>query len=440
MAFYTPPSKNPEETAFLVGVKLPGSTFEDEQENIAELELLATSAGATVSGSIIQQRTRLDGSTYIGRGKLEELTTAVIDKGINLVIFDDDLAPAQARNVEKHVGVNVIDRTELILDIFSKRARTKQARLQVEIAQLTYALPRLRRLWEHLSRQAGGIGTKGPGETQLEIDRRKIRERISALKRELARIESRTRERRKNRRELFNVTIVGYTNAGKSTLLNKLSGSDVLESGQLFSTLDSTTRRVELPGGAAVLLTDTIGFIRKLPAHLVASFHATLLDVEEADLLLHLVDSSSPRCAEKISVVNDVLHRVLGGRKPKKKDGSIPTLLVLNKADLLDADASLFLEQKYPDAVRISAATGEGSEKLLDAIGLYYRKGTMLARVTVPAADGRTMALIEEAGQVIERDVESEDVIFTVRLRRRDVGRLEQAAGVTILAEEGSPS
>ena len=290
MAFYTPPPKSPGEKAFLVGVKLPGSTFENEQENISELELLATTAGAVVVGSVIQQRTRLDGATYIGKGKLEELASTVEEKELNLVIFDDDLAPAQARNIEKRVGVNVIDRTELILDIFSKRARTRQARIQVEIAQLTYALPRLKRLWDHLSRQAGGIGTKGPGETQLEVDRRKVREKISALKRELVKIENRTRERRKNREKLFNVTIVGYTNAGKSTLLNRLSGSDVLESGHLFSTLDSTTRRVELEGGTTFLMTDTIGFIRKLPTHLVSSFHATLLDVEQADLLLHLVD------------------------------------------------------------------------------------------------------------------------------------------------------
>ncbi len=440
MAFYTPPTKSPDETAFLVGVKLPGSTFESEQENVAELELLATTAGATVSGSIIQQRTRLDGSTYIGKGKLEELSAAVADKGIDLVIFDDDLTPAQARNIENRLEVNVIDRTELILDIFSKRARTRQARLQVEIAQLTYALPRLKRLWDHLSRQAGGIGTKGPGETQLEVDRRKVRERIAALKRELAKIENRTKERRKNRRELFNVTIVGYTNAGKSTLLNRLSGSDVLESGRLFSTLDSTTRRVELPGGGAVLLTDTIGFIRKLPAHLVASFHATLLDVEEADLLMHLVDSSSPRCAEKISIVNDVLHRVLGDRAPRGDRGPIPTLLVLNKADLLEPEESSRLEQRYPEAVRISAATGEGTGGLLEAVGLQRRRVTTLVRVTVPAADGKTVAMVEEAGQVLERAVEDEAVIFTVRLRRRDVGRLERAARVTILKEENGLS
>ncbi len=440
MASYTPPPKTPDETAFLVGVKLPASTFEDEQENIAELELLATTAGAAVSGSIIQQRTRLEGATYIGKGKLEELAAAVEEKGINLVIFDDDLAPAQARNIEKRVGVNVIDRTELILDIFSKRARTRQARIQVEIAQLTYALPRLKRLWDHLSRQAGGIGTKGPGETQLEVDRRKIREKISALKRELAKIENRTKERRKNREELFNVTIVGYTNAGKSTLLNRLAGSDVLESGRLFSTLDSTTRRVELPGGSAFLMTDTIGFIRKLPAHLVASFHATLLDVEEADLLLHLVDASSPRCAEKISVVNDVLYKVLGDRPSAGKQGFIPTLLVLNKADLLDAGTSSHLDQKYAEAVRVSAATGEGTDELLDAVGREIRKGTTLARVTVPVADGRTLALVEKAGQVVRREVEDEDVVFTVRLRRRDVGRLEQSADVTILVEEsGQP-
>jgi GTP-binding protein HflX len=436
MAIYIPPPKNPDESAFLVGVKLPGSTLEDEQENVDELELLASTAGATVSGSIIQQRTRLDGATYIGKGKLEELAAAVEEKKIDLVIFDDDLSPAQARNIEKRVGVNVIDRTELILDIFSKRARTRQARIQVEIAQLTYAMPRLKRLWDHLSRQAGGIGTKGPGETQLEVDRRKIRERIASLKRELVKIESRTKERRKSREDLFNVTLVGYTNAGKSTLLNRLSGSDVLESDRLFSTLDSTTRRVELPDGAAFLLTDTVGFIRKLPAHLVASFHATLLDVEEADLLLHLVDSSSPVFKEKISVVNDVLHKVLGDRKPSGGDGSIPTILVLNKADLLGDEALPLLEQRYPDAVRISAATGEGSDRLLDAILAHINRGTTRARVKVPAADGRTIAFVEEAGQVIDRDIDGENVIFIVRLQRKDVGRLERSADVTILSGE----
>lgn len=440
MAFYTTPPKSPDEKAFLVGVKLPGSTFEDEQENIAELELLATTAGAIVTGSIIQQRTRLDGATYIGKGKLEELASTVKEKELNLVIFDDDLAPAQARNIEKSVGVNVIDRTELILDIFSKRARTRQAKIQVEIAQLTYALPRLKRLWDHLSRQAGGIGTKGPGETQLEVDRRKVREKISALKRELVKIENRTRERRKNRDELFNVTIVGYTNAGKSTLLNRLSGSDVLESGRLFSTLDSTTRRVEIEDGITFLMTDTIGFIRKLPTHLVSSFHATLLDVEEADLLLHLVDSSSPRCTEKIAIVNDVLHKVLGDRTPEGGDGSTPTLLVLNKADLLDDEISARLEQKYPEADRISAATGEGAEALLDAIGREVRKGTTFARVTVPASDGKTISLVEMAGHVVNRDVDDENVIYTIRLRRKDVGRLERIAEVTILSgDEGGP-
>ncbi len=438
MALYTPPPKSPDESVFLVGVKLPSSTLEDEQENVAELELLATTAGADVTGSIIQQRTRLDGATYIGKGKLEELAAAVEEKNINLVIFDDDLSPAQARNIEKSIGVNVIDRTELILDIFSKRARTRQARIQVEIAQLTYAMPRLKRLWDHLSRQAGGIGTKGPGETQLEVDRRKARERIAALKRELVKIESRTKERRKNREDLFNVTIVGYTNAGKSTLLNRLSGSDVLESDRLFSTLDSTTRRVELPDGSAFLMTDTIGFIRKLPAHLVASFHATLLDVEEADLLLHVVDSSSPRFADKVSVVNDVLHKVLGDSAPG--GGSIPTLLVLNKADLLGDEALPLLEQRYPDAIRISAATGEGAERLFDAITTQINRGTTLARVTVPAADGRTIAFIEEAGKVIDRDVDGEHVIFTVRLSRKDLGRLERSAEVTILSGENRAS
>ncbi|HSG26928.1 MAG TPA: GTPase HflX, partial [Candidatus Krumholzibacterium sp.] len=275
MSFYVPSQDHPEERACLVGVRLPGSSHAQVEENLDELEQLAATADAKVVARKVQKRLRIDSSTFVGKGMIEILRAAVEEEKVNLVIFDDELSPAQARNIENSLKVNVIDRTELILDIFSKRARTRQARIQVEIAQLTYALPRLKRLWEHLSRQSGGIGTRGPGETQLEVDRRRVRERITHLKDDLETINRRTAERRKARREAFNVTIVGYTNAGKSTLLNRLSGSSVLESGKLFSTLDSTTRRVHLEGAGDFVLTDTIGFIRKLPTHLVASFKAT---------------------------------------------------------------------------------------------------------------------------------------------------------------------
>ena len=434
MPFYTPPTTRPVEKALLVGVKLPGSTFREEQGNIAELDLLARSAGAEVVGSTIQQRTRIDGSTYIGKGKLEQLAASVSDQGADLVIFDDELSPAQARNIERRLGVNVIDRTELILDIFARRARTRQARIQVEIAQLTYALPRLRRLWEHLSRQAGGIGTRGPGETQIEVDRRRVRERIDGLKRELLRIESRARERRKQRRSLFNVTIVGYTNAGKSTLLNRIAGSAVHESGSLFSTLDSTTRRVELPEGGAILITDTVGFIRKLPSHLVASFHATLLDVEEADLLLHLVDAADARLEERIRVVDDALRRVLSGRKRSGAGApGIPTLLVLNKIDLLPAaDAAAPPRGKYGDALRVSAARGEGIEELLAALRAQAERETVVADIEVPAGDGRAIALVEEAAQVLSRKVAGERILFVARLRRSEAGRLEREVDVRV--------
>lgn len=433
MSFYTPPPSRPVERALLVGVKLPGSTFREEEANIAELGLLARTAGAVISGSTIQQRTRIDGSTYIGSGKLEELAARVETSGADLVIFDDDLSPAQARNIEKRLGVNVIDRTELILDIFARRARTRQARIQVEIAQLTYALPRLRRLWEHLSRQAGGIGTRGPGETQIEVDRRRIRERIAGLGRELERIEGRARERRKQRRELYNITIVGYTNAGKSTLLNRIAGSEVLESRRLFSTLDSTTRRVELPDGETALFTDTIGFIRKLPAHLVASFHATLLDVEEADLLLHIVDASDPRRGDRIRVVNDVLKRILP-EPDREGERSIPTLLVFNKTDLLgEAAETARLAANHPGAILVSAATGAGTQRLLDAASEYAVRDALTAEIRVPAADGRAIAYIEERAAVLSRAVDGETVVFRARLHRRDAGRLERTAGVRVI-------
>ena len=345
-----PPSKTPVERAFLVGVTLPALRREAEAENLRELAALAGSAGAVVVGSAIQNRTRIDGSTFIGSGKLEELAGIIRDRGVNLVVFDDDLSPAQARNIEKRLDVNVIDRSELILDIFARRARTKQAKIQVEIAQLKYMLPRLRRLWDHLERQEGAIGTRGPGETQIEVDRRRAYDRMTRLGDELERIHRGVEERRRRRQGLFSAAIVGYTNAGKSTLLNRVAGSDVLESPRLFSTLDSTTRRVRGPSGEPFLLTDTIGFIRKLPAHLVASFRATLLDVSEADLLLHVVDAPSPRRDDLIGAVNTVLESVLakdgrggsagsrGAESRRAEDPSlpIPTILVLNKVDLVE--------------------------------------------------------------------------------------------------------
>jgi GTP-binding protein HflX len=400
-----------------------------EEENIDELELLARTAGAEVVGRTVQSRTRIDGSTFIGEGKVESLEREVHDRSINLIIFDDDLSPAQARNIEHRLEVNVIDRTELILDIFARRARTRQARIQVEIAQLRYALPRLRRLWDHLSRQAGGIGTRGPGETQLEVDRRRVRERIAKLKKELIAIDRRVVERRKQRRELFNVAIVGYTNAGKSTLLNRLAGSSVLQSSRLFSTLDSTTRRIEDPGIRPFLLTDTIGFIRKLPPHLVESFRATLRDVREADLLLHLIDISNTRHEEQAGVVGKVLEEVLGGEAAERAD----TIQVLTKIDLLVGEADRRgLEASYPDAVLISAATGEGVQPLLDRIESFIERDTLRVTVEVDAEDGRAVASVERLGEVRERHIEGTLMRFEIEVRRGDIAALESLGTVLI--------
>ena len=438
-SFYTPTPKAPEEKAFLVGVTLPGITRDIEEENLQELALLARTAGAEVIGHIIQSRTRIDGSTYIGEGKVDELAGRLYELEANLVIFDDDLSPAQARNIERRLNVNVIDRTELILDIFARRARTRQAKIQVEIAQLTYALPRLRRLWDHLSRQAGGIGTRGPGETQLEVDRRRVRKRISHLRKELEHIRKGVGERRKKRDNLFNVTIVGYTNAGKSTLLNHLAGSGVLESGQLFSTLDSTTRRVQTSPGSSFLLTDTVGFIRKLPTHLVASFRATLLDVMEADLLLHLADVSSASCENHIKVVNTVLEKVL--REGSDAAQGIPTLLVLNKTDLIKERAEREgLRGRYPDAVFLSAVKGDGMEELLDKIEFHAQQDTVSAEVLVPAEDGKAISVVERHSNVIGRCLENGHMVFDVRARRRDIARLESAGAVRLLpGSNGTP-
>lgn len=453
-----PPSKTPVERAYLVGITLPRLRREDEIENLRELELLARTAGAEVVGRTIQGRTRVDGATFIGEGKIEELARAIHDESVNLVIFDDDLSPAQARNIEKRLEVNVIDRTELILDIFARRARTRQSRIQVEIAQLNYALPRLRRLWEHLSRQAGGIGTRGPGETQIEVDRRRARDRISNLTRELAKIHRGVEERRKRREGLFSVAIVGYTNAGKSTLLNRVAGSEVVESDRLFSTLDSTTRRVRSPGGAPFLLTDTIGFIRKLPPHLIASFEATLLDVREADLLLHVADAAAQRCDEHIAVVNTVLEDVLGkvakaetaggdggggepaGTPEKDESGArVPTALVLNKIDLVeDAGRRKALQAGHPEAILASAATGEGLDALLELVEAHMAKDFVEAEVAIHPENGKAIAAVERSSKVLSRKLSRGRMIFRVKIRRRDVAVLEREGSVRLLLAPSS--
>ena len=404
-------------------------------ENLRELELLARSAGAEVVGRMLQSRTRVDGATFVGKGKIDDLAREIHDRRANLVIFDEDLTPAQARNIEKILDVNVIDRTELILDIFARRARTKQARIQVEIAQLDYALPRLRRLWEHLGRQAGGIGTRGPGETQIEVDRRRARDRMASLERELERIHRGAEERRKRREGIFTVTIVGYTNAGKSTLLNRLAGSGVLESDRLFSTLDSTTRRVAAPNGEPFLLTDTIGFIRKLPHHLVESFKLTLYDVREADLLLHVADASIERCEEHIAVVNGVLGEVLcegnaaGNERPRGgtpgpacRPCSFSTRSISSKIRGAGTRSSGSTPRRFSRARRPARGWRPFSRSIESRLG----RDLVEAEVRVSAEDGRAISLVERTAKVLSRKLSGNRMVFGIRAGKREIGILEK--------------
>jgi GTP-binding protein HflX len=320
--------------------------------SLDELERLADTAGAAVLERVVQRRGPIHPGTFVGKGKLEELRGVVEAADGDMVIFDDDLSPAQIRNLEKALQRKVVDRSELILDVFARRARTREARLQVELAQLEYALPRLTGLWRHLERQAGGIGTRGPGETQLETDRRLVRERIAHLKRGLEAVERERQVQRRKRRGTFRAAIVGYTNAGKSTLFNALTRAKVLVEDRLFATLDSTTRKLVSPTLEVALLTDTVGFIRKLPHHLVASFRSTLIEAVEADVLLHVVDAADPEFRRQMSDVELVLEELL--EEPR------PTVLVFNKCDRLEPEAEAGLRVEYPGAFTISARRGEG--------------------------------------------------------------------------------
>lgn len=381
-----------EEQAVLVGVRLPGDNDWQLEESMQELISLSDTAGARVVGEFLQNRQRPDAATFIGKGKVEELADYCQQVSANLVISDRELSPAQSRNLEERLGVKVIDRTQLILDIFAGRAQTKEGRLQVELAQLKYMLPRLIGQGTKLSRLGGGIGTRGPGETKLETDRRRIRKRISDLERELKEVQRHRALLRKDRKnEPFPlVSLVGYTNAGKSTLLKALTGAEVFIEDKLFATLDPTTRRVQLTNNDTVLLTDTVGFIQNLPHHLVAAFRATLEEVVEADILLHVVDVSHPNCERHINAVQNVLKHLGALEKPM--------IMVFNKIDeVIDLQS---IPHTDTSAVNISALTGEGIEQLLQAIANLLKERYTSIKVTIPYNKSNLVSLLHQKGRV----------------------------------------
>jgi GTP-binding protein HflX len=355
------------ERAILAGFK-PRTPQAENGDCLTELRLLAETAGAQVRGEVLQRRGPVRASTFLSKGKIDEVRTLSGEEQATLLLLDDDLSPAQSKNLGEQLNMKVVDRSGLILDIFSRRARTREARLQVELAQLEYLLPRLTRMWEHLSRLGGGIGTRGPGETQLEVDRRRVRERIAKLKRELDHVVQERRVQRRGRRDCFKASLVGYTNAGKSTLFNALTRALYVED-QLFATLDPTTRVFSVNRDTRALLTDTVGFIRKLPPHLVASFRATLEEVAEADLLLHVIDATEPDIDAHIQAVETVLESI-GAM-------GIPRLSVFKKIDaVLDEVSALGLGARYPGAVFASALTREGLPELKEATMRHLREGS----------------------------------------------------------------
>ncbi len=391
------------EKIVLVGVSIPPETMEETEASVDELALLVDTAGADEVARVFQRRQAPDPPTYVGKGKAEELREVAVTTDCDTVVFDNELTPAQQFNLEKLLGRTAIDRTAVILDIFAQNAHSQEGKAQVELAQLRYRLPRLRGRGRALSQQAGGmsagaggarIGTRGPGETQLEVDRRRILRRLHKLEAELRQIAKHRQTQRKAQRrgQLPRVAIVGYTNAGKSTLLNRLTDAEVLVEDRLFATLDATTRRLSLPGGEAVLVTDTVGFIRKLPHQLVEAFRSTLDVAVDADLLVHLVDASAPDPAGNIRAVRDVLAEI-------GADG-VPELLAFNKSDLAPGSAKR-LADVWEGSVALSAVTGEGVDDLLRTIGGRLRALMTVVEMVIPFDRGDVLAAAHRAGEVL---------------------------------------
>ncbi len=385
------------ESAILVGVIQSGTTKEQVEDSLNELELLADTAGAKVTDRLVQSLAKINAATYIGKGKVAELKELTEAYESDLVIFDDDLSTVQVRNLEKILKCKLLDRSAVILDIFASRAKTATAKTQVELAQLEYLRPRLTRQWTHLSRQKGGIGFKGPGETQIETDRRLISTRISTLKKRLDKIDKQRNTQRKGRRQYTRVSLVGYTNAGKSTLMNTLADTHVLAEDRLFATLDPTTRQVRLAPNKEVLLSDTVGFIRKLPHRLIESFKSTLDEVRESDLLLHVVDATHPRFEDHIAVVKMTLGE-LGAL-------DVPTIMVFNKIDgLADPAVITGLKQEYKNCVLTSALRGIGLEELKEQVLKQIEENFAELTALIPVTEAKAISKIRNLADIVSEE------------------------------------
>ncbi len=416
--------------ALLVGTGFGLRTPEAAEASLEELARLADTAGAEPVAVELQRRDAPDPALYVGKGKAEELRLLAEALDVDVVIFDDELTPAQQRNLEKLFGRDVVDRVALILDIFAQHAQSQEGMVQVELAQLRYRMPRLRGRGLALSQQGGGIGTRGPGETQLEVDRRRIQRRITKLERELVGL-GRTREtqrKARQRRSLTTVALVGYTNAGKSTLLNRLTAASALVEDRLFSTLDPTTRRLRLPGGEIVLLSDTVGFVRRLPHQLVESFRSTLEQVADADFLVHLVDASDPEPDERVEAVRTVLAEI--------EAPAIPELIVFTKTDTVAPEVVDELLRAHPGSVAVSARSGDGVEELLTELGHRLRSLTRIVELTIPYDRGEVLPALHREGDVLVTVHEDTGMRVQARLPDALVGRFAEL----VTAVDGVPT
>ena len=419
------------ERAILVRVVLANQLF--DADPLEEIEGLAATAKVRVISGLIQRRTSPDAATFLGSGKVDELKAAVEAHDADVVIFDNDLSPGQVRNLEKALSVKVLDRTELILDIFASHAKTYEARLAVELAQLEYSLPRLKRMWTHLSRMKMGVGMRGPGEKQLETDRRLVEKRIYDLRQELRGVERRREREVAARSDHMTVSLVGYTNAGKSTLMNSLTGAGVRAEDQLFATLDTRTRRWQLPTWGPVLLSDTVGFIRDLPHHLIASFRATLEEARQADLLLHVADAGNAAVCDQISSV----YGVLGELSIREKDA----LLIVNQIDRPEARERLpGILNRYPNAVAVSARTGEGLDRLAVVVSDALSRTFQEVDVETGVDNGRLMAYLAAHGEILGRHYNGNRATLHCRLPQKYVGRLVPLDAIVRPHADGAPA